>query len=82
MPYTPEEQKQRKLQMFGCDLDAFVESVDTSLTLKACGPSMVIISILSDAQEEIAMGDTERARQTINRAKFLVDRFLSKDTGE
>jgi len=36
------------------------------------GLSMLAMSILSDAQECIAIGDGETARQYINRAKFVI----------
>jgi hypothetical protein len=75
--------KQRQRIMYGCDLEEFVESVERSMTFQLpCGKAMVIMSILSDAQEEIAMGLTEQGRQTINRAKYLVRRYLGPETGQ
>ena len=50
----------------------FVESVKNSTAYKVGGLEMVIVSLLSDAQEEIANGMSEQARQTINRVKYLV----------
>jgi hypothetical protein len=68
--------KEADVKMFGCEIEPFVDSVEKSLAFKFSGPGMVIISLLSDVQELISMGRKEDARQTINRAKFLVDRFL------
>jgi hypothetical protein len=85
MPYTPEQQKEIQLKMFGCDIDKFVESVESSIAFRVSGPAMVIMSMLSDVQELIYHGKTgghEEARQTLNKAKYLVDKYLSKDKGE
>lgn len=73
--------KERQNAMYGCDLEDFIESVEQSMTFQLpCGKMMVIMSILSDAQEEIAMGQANRARQTVNRAKYLVQRYLKHST--
>ena len=58
------------------DMDVFVKSVQDSITFKHCGPGMVIMSLMSDVQEEIKYGLAEEARQTLNRAKFLVNLYL------
>lgn len=64
---------QRNIEMFGiADIDEFVASVKESITYKFSGMPMVIMSILSDSQEEMARGQTEKARQTINIAKYLL----------
>lgn len=70
---------QREREMFGCtehDLETFVRRYvgNTALPLgfKSCKDAAK--SILSDAQEEIAMGNGEHARKAINRAKWLLDR--------
>lgn len=36
-------------------------------------------SILSDAQECLSMGDSEKARQLMNRAKYVLSFQLTKD---
>ena len=36
------------------------------------GLQMLAMSMLSDAQERIALGDGETARQYINRAKYVI----------
>lgn len=69
-----------QLMMYGTsDMDAFVASVEESLAFKTAGPGLVIMSLLSDAQEELQGGPEDAcqtARQTINRAKFLVRKYL------
>lgn len=66
------EMQERQRTMFGClpaDLDALVAEHG--------GPRMIAMSMLSDAQEMIERGDHERARQTINRAKYLIGKHTS-----
>ena len=63
----------RNVAMFGFeDIEGYVDSVKESLTFKFSGMPMVIMSILSDSQEQMARGDSESARQTINVAKYLL----------
>lgn len=58
--------------MYGCDIEAFKESVKESFTYKHQGGYMVIASLLSDAQEQLAHGADFEARQTLNKAKALL----------
>ena len=58
--------------MYGCDIEAFKESVKQSFTYKVTGGYMVIASLLSDAQEQLAHGQDFGARQTLNKAKALI----------
>lgn len=57
-------------QMYGCDINEFMESVRESGT----DYLMAAMSQLSDAQELMNGGDVgkELARQAINRAKFMI----------
>lgn len=64
-------------EVYGCDIDAFVASVEKSFTYCASGAGMVIAGLMSDAQEQIAHGDEEGARQTLNRAKHLLFRCMA-----
>lgn len=67
--------EERQVAMFGvtsADMQTFVERNVGPLKLFAT-PKDAAFSILSDAQEEMAMGMTERARKSINRAKWLID---------
>ena len=63
---------EREVKMFGCSIDTMREWIDRSITYKVAGRDMFVASILSDAQELIAMGATEQARQLINRAKWML----------
>jgi len=65
--------KEAMLECFGCeDIDAFAKMIKTTATFKHGGMSMVVMSMLSDAQAEMEFGDNEAARKTLNRAKFLL----------
>ena len=68
--------------MFGCNMSDFMDSVVASPTyqdaLQDCKGhdvafAKVAMSLLSDAQEEVARGWQEEARKTINRAKYLLE---------
>ena len=37
---------------------------------------MVVAGLMSDAQEQLAHGDNEGARQTLNRAKYLLSQTM------
>ena len=58
--------------MFGCNLDHFIKSIEGSVTYKLSGVGMVIAGLMSDAQEELDRGYTDSARKTLNRAKALL----------
>lgn len=58
--------------LYGCDIEAFKESVKESFTYKHQGGYMVVASLLSDAQEQLAHGQDFGARQTLNKAKALI----------
>jgi len=63
---------------YGCDPKEYLESAKNSLSYKFSGKNMVIFSILSDAQELIAMGAGEKARKEINLAKYLLEYLEEK----
>lgn len=58
--------------MYGCNIEEFKASAKQSLTYRHCGGGMLVASLMSDAQELMAMGDVEQARQTLNKAKALL----------
>lgn len=62
----------KELSMYGCDIEAFKAYVKESMTYKMVGGAMCVAALLSDAQEMLAHGDNESARQTLNRAKALL----------
>jgi len=60
------------LKVYGCDIEAFLVTCRESITMTTGGPGFIAISLLSDVQELIEMGDAEGARQMINRVKRLL----------
>jgi len=68
-------QKKWEFQAYGGYKDEILDSVKDSITFKLSGPGMIVASYLSDAQELIEHGDSERARQYINIAKMLMMEF-------
>jgi len=66
------EQEKRQVRMFGCTEAQMREAVEESLTFRFSGPAMYAMSLMSDAQEEILRDMNEDARQTLNRAKWIL----------
>ena len=66
----------KEITVYGCDLNAFFDNVERSITYKTAGPLMVVAGLMSDAQEMMAFGDVESARQALNRAKALLFREM------
>ena len=58
--------------MYGCNFQDFLENVTDSITYKLSGANMVVAGLMSDAQEQMSFGDTEGARQSLNRAKGVL----------
>ena len=80
------ESQKRDIRMYGCTEAQMREAVEQSLTYRFSGPAMMAASILSDAQEMIntEYGDidfmrAEDARQAINRAKWILFEYMTKD---
>lgn len=71
-------QRDRELAMYGCTESDLRASVERSITFKTSGPAMVAASWMSDAQEEIAMGMTDTAQKTLNRAKWVLFEYLDR----
>lgn len=65
-----------RTEMYGCDIDDYVEAITDCVTYRLTGANMVIAGLMSDAQEQIAFGDAEGARQSLNRAKFLLFKVM------
>lgn len=65
-------QSSRDNQMYGCNFQEFLANITDSITYKLSGANMVVAGLMSDAQEQMAFGDTEGARQTLNRAKGVL----------
>lgn len=67
-----DEMTNQEQMMYGMSVEQMNKEFDWSLRMM--GSEMTAISILSDAQEVMARGDTERARKFINIAKkILID---------
>ena len=69
-------QADRELSMYGCSIADFKDSVEDSITFKLTGPAMCIASLMSDAQEEMSYGMLDQARQTMNKAKWMLATYL------
>ena len=61
----------KHMKMYGCTHDDMVCMMNDPMNFIG-GHSMLAMSILSDAQECIARGMNETARQYINRAKYVI----------
>ena len=48
-----------------------------SITARFSGLEMVVMSILSDAQELLAMGRSEASRKQMNVAKFILSEMIN-----
>jgi uncharacterized protein HemX len=77
IPYTEQERKVVQNKMFGClaeDLDKLLEIpyIDQDVLFMA-------MSFLSDAQELMRMNKLDAARQTINKAKYMIDKKRTAD---
>ena len=73
------EDQKREIRMFGAtrrDVDAAVDSY-----LKTQSPKQVIMHMLMSAWSELNWGQTEDARQTLNRVKVTIRRFYRADDG-
>jgi len=71
--------EQMQIAMYGCTIADMRAEIEDSITAKLSGYAMVAMSILSDAQEEMERGMTERARQSINRAKWVIRTYCWTD---
>ena len=65
-------------QCYGMSTADIREQYMESFTARHTGLEMVCMSILSDAQELLAMGATNDSRQYMNRAKFILNEIQDK----
>ena len=63
-------------QCYGMTQEAIRKEYMESFTARLSGLEMVCMSILSDAQELLAMGRSDEARKEINRAKFILSEMM------
>jgi hypothetical protein len=69
------------LQCYGMSEGSLRNIIKNDITVQMTGNYvMLAASFMSNAQEEIEHGMTERARQTINCAKFILFNFVMKET--
>ena len=70
------EQKEWDLQCYGCTSQA----LRTSLIGSDKDECIIIVAgMMSDAQEELERDLNEQARQTLNRAKFVLFNYVMKE---
>ena len=67
--------EKRQVRCYGCTEQQMREAVEQSLTFRFAGPAMMAMSLMSDAQEEIVRELDEDARQTLNRAKWIISTY-------
>lgn len=67
--------EQKIHNMYGCTKDDLDSLIAEFTEPYMGGKSMLAMSILSDAQERIAVGHGDIARQYINRAKYVINRM-------
>ena len=83
MSLSQTEREQRDVSMFGMSSDELRQMAVTfpcKIGVEGRhGDAMFIMSILSDAQEVMAYGDVETARQCINRAKYLLNYLVMNE---
>lgn len=68
----------KEIQMFGMTKDAIREEFMESITAKFSGLEMVVAGILSDCQELTERGQSERVRQQLNVAKFILFEMMDQ----
>ena len=61
---------------YGMTEQAIREQYMESITAKFSGLEMVVMGVLSDAQELLAMGRDEAARKQMNVAKFILSEIM------
>ena len=61
---------------YGMTEQAIREQYMDSITAKCSGLEMVMMGVLSDAQELLAMGRTEASRKQMNIAKFILSEMM------
>ena len=71
------EREKREISMYGCTEQDMRRNIESSITFKLSGPSMMVASLLSDAQEMMAyeqpsFATIESQRQLLNRAKWVL----------
>jgi len=76
--YELSEKDNQYMVMYGCTQDDMVAMMNEPMNFIG-GHYMLAMSILSDAQERIALGHGDIARQYINRAKYVMREWRDVD---
>ena len=71
-------QRTREINMYGMTEQDIREQYIESITAKFSGLEMVVMGVLSDAQELGAMGRTEAVRKQLNVAKFILSEIMDQ----
>ena len=61
---------------YGMPVESIRMQYITSSTARLSGLEMVVMGVLSDAQELLAMGRSESARKQMNIAKFILSEMI------
>jgi hypothetical protein len=69
-------------EMFGMSENDIREQYMESITAKLSGLEMVVAGILSDCQELTERGQSERVRQQLNVAKFILFEMMDAKRNE
>lgn len=67
----------KDLLIYGMTREDIREQYMESITARISGLEMVVMGILSDAQELLAKGRGESARKQMNVAKFILSEMMS-----
>ena len=67
---------------YGMSREDIREQYIDGITGRISGPEMVVMSILSDCQELIAMNSNEQARKELNRAKYILSKMLEEKSSQ
>jgi hypothetical protein len=70
------EMTEFEMNCYGISEATIREEYMDSITAKFSGLEMVAMSVLSDAQELLAMGANEQSRKNINIAKFILSEIM------
>jgi len=67
---------ERDMLMYGCPVSELQDAIKDANSPLMGGGGMLAMSLLSDAQELLAMGASDRSRQMINCAKYVINNTL------
>ncbi len=71
--------EEQQIKMYGCTLDELQAGVESPIADMLGGQWMTVASMMSDAQELMAMGQNESARQILNRGKWVISNYCVPD---